>query len=49
MKTRTYLEKDDPKFWNKLLYEMPDQGLGGEITDDIVEQDGGPDTRQAGQ
>ena len=27
MKTRTYLEKDDPRFWNKLLYEMPDEGL----------------------
>ena len=28
MKTRTYLDKDDPRFWHKLLYEMPDQGLG---------------------
>ena len=27
MKTRNYLEKDDPRFWNKLLYEMPDEGL----------------------
>ena len=43
MKTRTYLEKDDPKFWDKLLNEMPEQGVG----DLIVPQDGGPDTRQA--
>ena len=34
MKTRTYLEKDDPRFWNKLLYEMPDRGLGAEAQEE---------------
>ena len=28
MKTRKYLDKDDKLFWQKLLYEMPDQGVG---------------------